>query len=78
LWEVLGDKDWFTGDITCVYFPRIVKIDLNNSSMAAIQSMGAVKYYLRESKYDAQDKSLIYIGNDLKGKNLWVGKVLFD
>lgn len=74
LWEVKGDKDWFTGDITRVFFPRIVKIDLSNSSLGAIQAMGAGKYYLRESKYDAQDKSILYIGNDLKGKNLWIGK----
>jgi hypothetical protein len=36
--------------------------------------MGGGKYYLRESKYDEQEKSILYIGNDLKGKNLWVGK----
>lgn len=74
LWEVMGDKDWFTGNITRVFFPRIVKIDLSNSTLSAIQSMGGGKYYLRESKYDEQEKSILYIGNDLKGKNLWVGK----
>ena len=78
LWEVKGDKDWFTGDITRVFFPRIVKVDLSNSTLGEIQAMGKGKYYLKESKYDEQDKSLVYIGNDLKGKNLWVGKVLFD
>lgn len=78
LWEVKGDKDWFTGDITRVFFPRIVKIDLSNSTLSAIQSMGAGKYYLRESKFDEQENSILYIGNDLKGKNLWVGKVALD
>lgn len=78
LWEVLGDKDWFTGDITCVFFPRIVKIDLGNSTLGAIQAMGDGKYYLRESKFDENEKSVMYIGNDLKGKNLWVGKVVLD
>ncbi|MDO9257725.1 MAG: hypothetical protein Q7U54_19570 [Bacteroidales bacterium] len=78
LWEVMGDKDWFTGNITRVFFPRIVKIDLGNSTLSAIQSMGGGKYYLRESKYDEQEKSILYIGNDLKGKNIWVGKALLN
>lgn len=76
LWEVQGDKDWFTGNITRVFFPRIVKIDLSNSSLSAIQSMGDGKYFLRESKFDENEKSIMYVGNDLKGKNLWVGKVV--
>jgi hypothetical protein len=78
LWEVKGDKDWFTGNITAVYFPRIVKIDLANSSLSAIQSLGSGKYYLREASYDENEKSKLYIGNDLKGKSLWVGKVVFE
>jgi hypothetical protein len=78
LWEVKGDKDWFTGDITRVFFPRIVKIDLSKSTLGAIKSLGEGKYYLRESKFDEQENSILYIGNDLKGKNLWVGKALFN
>jgi hypothetical protein len=74
IWEVKGDKDWFSGDIACVYFPRIVKIDLNNSTLSNIKEMGEGKYYIRDSYYDANEKSLLYIGNDLKGKNLWLGK----
>jgi hypothetical protein len=77
LWEVKGDKDWFTGDITRVFFPRIVKIDLSNSSLGEIKSLGDGKYYLRESKYYEDEKSIMYIGNDLKGESLWVGKVIF-
>lgn len=76
MWEVKGDKDWFSGSISPVYFPRIVKVDVANSSISAVQSLGSGKYYLKDSYYDDKNKSILYFGNDLKGENLWIGKVV--
>ncbi len=78
--EVKADVDWYSGYATPIYFPRITKIDLSSSSLSAIKTLGEGKYFLRTDFIPALDKSensVTYIGNDLKDKNLWLGKVVF-
>jgi len=78
--EVKADVDWYTGIPTPVYFPRITKIDLGTSTVGAIKSLGESKYFLRTSFLPVLNKSensVTYVGNDLKEKNLWLGKVVF-
>jgi hypothetical protein len=83
-WEILevkGDKDWYTGVPSPVYFPRIIKIDLTNSTLGAIKELGGDKYYLRPdftSQYDKTENSVNYIGHDEKWKNLWIGKIVLQ
>jgi hypothetical protein len=86
LMEIKGAKgyesfmDAYNGDVTFypLYFPRIVKIDLGNSSLGTIKVLGDEKYFLRKnftSQFDKTENSITYIGQDEDWKKLWIGKV---
>jgi hypothetical protein len=64
-----------------VYFPRLAKIDLGNSSTTAFKVLGDEKYYLRKDYtgiLNKADRSMTYIGHDEDFKSLWLAKVSFD
>lgn len=78
--EVKGNKDWYTGIPSPVYYPRVTKIDLAATTLSPIKALGERKYYLSDDFQGMMDKaenSFIMVGSDLKGKNLWVGKIIF-
>lgn len=61
------------------YFPRIVKIDLLNTTLGEIKVLGNEKYFLKkdfESTFDKTENSVTYIGLDEDFKQLWIGKML--
>lgn len=61
-----------------LYFPRIVKIDLSNSTLGTIKALGDKKYFLKRnfpSIFDKSENSITYIGLDEDWEKLWVGKV---
>ena len=61
------------------YFPRIVKIDLLNTSLGEIKVLGNEKYFLKRdfaSTFDKTENSVTYIGLDEDFKQLWIGKML--
>lgn len=89
LMEVKGTKgyesftDAYNGVPTFypLYFPRLVKIDLEKTSLGAVSVMGGEKYFLRRdftSKFDKTENSITYIGHDDDWKKLWIGKVRLD
>jgi len=89
LLEVKGTKgyesfmDAYNGAPTfyALYFPRICKIDLSNSSLGAIKVLGGEKYFLKKyfpSVFDKSENSITYIGHDDDWKNLWLGKVVLQ
>ncbi len=60
------------------YFPRVAKIDLSSSSLGDFKVLGNGKYFLNKrftGTFDPKEKSKTYIGQDDKGKTLWLGKV---
>ena len=62
-----------------LYYPRLGKIDLINSTLGSFKSMGDEKYFLRRDFtgiYDKADRTITYFGHDDDYKNLWVGKVM--
>lgn len=64
-----------------LYFPRIVKIDLANSTLGPIKSLGSGKYFLKRdfpSIMDSKEKSITYFGLDEDWEKLWIGKVLLQ
>jgi hypothetical protein len=64
-----------------MYFPRIVKIDLANTTLGTVKVLGGGKYFLKRyfsGKYDKAENSISYIGLDEDFKQLWVGKVLMN
>jgi hypothetical protein len=87
LMEVKGMKgytsfiDAYEGTATysAHYFPRITKIDLENSSLGPIKVLGNGKYFLNDSysrQFDEKENSVLYIGMDKDYENLWVGKIV--
>jgi hypothetical protein len=61
------------------YFPRIVKIDLLNTTLGEIKVLGNEKYFLKRdfaSTFDKNENSVTYIGLDEDLKQLWIGKML--
>ena len=63
------------------FFPRIVKIDLANSSLGAVKILGEGKYFLKRdfpSIYDKKENSITYISLDEDWKKLMVGKILLE
>jgi hypothetical protein len=88
LMEVKGTKgyasfmDAYNGNSSFypLYFPRIVKIDLSNTTLGEVKVMGGEKYFLRKnftSQFDKSENSITYLGHDESWKNLWIGKVQF-
>lgn len=89
LMEVKGMKgyssfiDAYNGDATfsAHYFPRITKIDLDNTSLSPIKVLGSEKYFLNDdftSQFDEKENSIFYVGMDKDYENLWVGKVIMQ
>ncbi|SHG78380.1 hypothetical protein SAMN05443549_106215 [Flavobacterium fluvii] len=89
LMEIKGAKgyesflDAYYGSATVfpLYFPRIVKIDLANSTLGTIKALGDRKYFLKRdfpSIFDKSENSITYIGLDEDWEKLWVGKVLLQ
>lgn len=80
LYEVKGNKDWYTGIPSPVYYPRVTKIDLSAESLSPVKVLGEGKYFLSDfgSQLDKADNSLLLVGSDLKEKNLWLGKIIFN
>jgi hypothetical protein len=64
-----------------LFFPRIVKIDLNTSSLGAIKTLGEGKYFLKRNFtkiFDQNEKTITYIGHDADWKKLWISKMITD
>ncbi len=64
-----------------LFFPRVGKIDLSNSSVSAIKTLGNEKYFLRRyftSMFDKTENSVTYFGSDDDQKNLWIGKMIMQ
>jgi hypothetical protein len=89
LMEVKGMKgytsfiDAYDGNTTfsAHYFPRITKIDLENTSLSPFKVLGNGNYFLNEdnsSQYDEKENSILYVGMDKDYENLWVGKVIMQ
>ena len=90
-WELLevkgakgyaGFMDAMNGNLTYypLYFPRIAKIDLSNTSISNFTVLGNQKFYLRKDftgLFDERDNSITYVGHDEDYKKLWVGKYSF-
>ncbi|KAB1155550.1 hypothetical protein [Flavobacterium luteum] len=87
LMEVKGMKgyasfiDAYEGTATysAHYFPRITKIDLENTSLSPIKVLGNGKYFINDiysSQYDGKENSILYVGMDKDYENLWLGKVV--
>ncbi|HEY8403031.1 MAG TPA: hypothetical protein VIK71_00345 [Flavobacteriales bacterium] len=86
MYEVKGVKgyesfmDAYNGRVTFYprYYPRITKIDLASNTMGAILVPGEGKYFLKRGKnriWDADTRSITYIGNDEKYKAIWLSRV---
>ena len=63
------------------FFPRIVKIDLANSSLGSVKILGEGKYFLKRdfpSIYDIKENSLTYICLDEDWKKLMIGKIILE
>jgi len=64
-----------------LFFPRIVKIDLNTASLGTVKVLGNEEYFLRKdftSSFDKNENSVTYIGHDEDWKKLWVGKLMIQ
>lgn len=64
-----------------LYYPRIGKIDLTNSTVGAFKTMGDGKYFLKRNfirQQNATENSVTYFGHDDDFKSLWVGKLLMQ
>ena len=64
-----------------LYYPRLGKIDLTNSTVGAFKTMGDGKYFLKRNfirQQDATENSVTYFGHDDDFKSLWVGKMLMQ
>ncbi|PWA07444.1 hypothetical protein [Flavobacterium psychrotolerans] len=91
-WELLEIKgfkgyesflDAYTGYTTFypLYFPRIVKIELSNSTLGAVKALGDGKYFLKRDfprLLDPKENSITYIGLDEDWEKLWIGKIILQ
>lgn len=90
-WEILEVKgakgydsfvDAYNGDASFVanYFPRIAKIDLQNTTVSDFNILGEngkfLLYKYHSFLFDKESKTRFYIGHDKDYKQLWVGKAI--
>jgi hypothetical protein len=63
------------------YFPRIVKIDLTNSTLGPVKVLGGGKYFLKRdfpSQYDKNENSITYSALDEDSEKLCIGKIILQ
>lgn len=92
-WEILevkGSKgydsfiDAFNGDATIIanYYPRIAKIDLQNTSLSDFNVFGNkgkfLLYRYHTDLYNEKTKTRYYVGHDEDYKKIWVGKAVLE
>lgn len=66
------------------FFPRIVKINTSAAEITAVTTLGLKKYYFHRNngirivnRLD-KDGHLVYVGEDLDGEEIWLGKYKYE
>lgn len=92
-WEILEVKgakgydsfiDAYNGNPTSIanYFPRIAKIDLQNTSLSDFNILGNkgkfLLYKYQSYLYNEHTKTRYYVGHDEDYKKIWVGKAVLQ
>jgi hypothetical protein len=91
-WEILEVKgrkgyanfvDAYNGNPTFYpqYFPRLLKIDLANTTVGASKVLGNEKFFVRQAgqgTWNEKERSMLYVGHDDDFETLWAAKVKFD
>ena len=91
-WEILEVKgtkgyesfmDAYNGNASFYanFFPRLLEIDLEKTSIGKSKVLGAEKYYVRgagKGIWNESERSMLYVGHDEDREFLWVATVKFD
>jgi len=91
-WEILEVKgrkgyasfvDAYNGSATFYpqYFPRIIEINLSNTTIGASKVLGNEKFYVRNAGkgiWNEKERSMLYVGHDDDFETLWAATVKFD
>jgi len=67
-----GEKTWWAR-----YYPSMIQIDASKATIKNLEELGSRNYYLNKRIpyiYSPENKSILFIGRDLKNKTLWMCK----
>ena len=67
-----GTKTWWAR-----YYPSIIQINASKATLQNLEELGSRNYYLNKRVpyiYSPENKSILFIGRDLKNKTLWMCK----